>query len=110
MGSPGGGFAQTDRQTEETQTGMKPSNCVAGRILAKRNVSLEMGLEQALQEAREDFAYSAFHGLGAVAIAVPLCICVWVCVSLSLSIPQRTPERLPLCLQRSSRERDWKEQ
>jgi hypothetical protein len=67
---------------EETQTAMKPSNCVAGRILAKRNVSLEMGLEQALQEAREDFAYSAFHGLGAVAIAVPLSMCV--CVSLSL--------------------------
>jgi hypothetical protein len=78
---------------------MKPSNCVAGRILAKRNVSLEMGLEQALQEARADFAYSAFHGLGAVAIAVPLCMSVCV------SIPQRTPERLPLCLQRSSRER-----
>jgi hypothetical protein len=69
---------------EETQTAMKPSNCVAGRILAKRNVSLEMGLEQALQEAREDFAYSAFHGLGAVAIAVPLSMCV--CVSLSLSV------------------------
>ncbi len=73
---------------------MKPSNCVAGRILAKRKVSLEMGLEQALQEARADFAYSAFHGLGAVAIAVLLCMCV--CVSLSVSIPQRTPERLPL--------------
>jgi hypothetical protein len=83
---------------------MKPSNCVAGRILAKRNVSLEMGLEQALQEAREDFAYSAFHGLGAVAIAVPLSMCV--CVSLSVSTPQRTPERLPLCLQRRERERD----
>lgn len=69
---------------------MKPSNCVAGRILAKRKVSLVMGLEQALQEAREDFAYSAFHGLGAVAIAVPLCMCVRVCLSVCLYPSENT--------------------
>jgi hypothetical protein len=49
---------------------MYPSNWVEGAIFAKRNVSLEMRLEHERHEARDDLAYSAFHGLGAVGASI----------------------------------------
>ncbi len=48
-------------------TGMKPANCWACCMCPRRKVSLEMGLEQALQCERDDLAYSAFHGFGSPA-------------------------------------------
>ncbi len=48
-------------------TGMKPANCWARCMCPRRKVSLEMGLEQALQCERDDLAYSAFHDFGSPA-------------------------------------------
>lgn len=48
-------------------TGMKPANCWACCMCPRRKVSLEMGLEQALQCERDELAYSAFHGFGSPA-------------------------------------------
>lgn len=48
-------------------TGMKPANCWPRCMCPRRKVSLEMGLEQALQCERDDLAYSAFHGFGSPA-------------------------------------------
>ncbi|CAA7399016.1 unnamed protein product [Spirodela intermedia] len=52
-------------------TGMKPSNWTAWTIFPSRSASFTMALLQDLQDALDDFAYSAFHGFAGVPISPP---------------------------------------
>lgn len=63
-----------ERLGSEILTGINPSNWWAGWILASRKASLAICLPHSLQEDRELFAYSTFHGLcaGFASVAILL--------------------------------------